>query len=719
MAVQIQLRRDTAANWASVNPILAQGEVGLELDTAKLKWGDGVNNWNTLPYFPASLISGAVQSGAIGSGAVQGYFGATRHIASGTVGVYDFGSGAVPAGAIGSGAVQSGQIASGVVGNFHIASGAVTSGRIGAAGTPDGTKFLRDDYSWQPAGSVLGSGDVGSGKIASGSVDGYFGVSRRIQSGTVGVYDFGSGAVIAGAVGSGAIQSGNIASGQIDNNHVVSGFKHYVSGVFIVGNTTDSSINIEGTTQTTHLAVHDDGAIDITLDLHKHSAVAADGPILDLSRSRGSHAAPAVPTSGDFLGRIAWLGYDGNSFKRGAEVVARVASGAVQSGVMATQFEVRTAGGSGLPVARLIIDKDGDTTISPASGIIRSGAIASGQIGQFHIASGSVTSGRLGVVGTPDGTKYLRDDFTWQTLAGLASGAVGSGIIASGAVDGYFGVSRRIQSGTVGVYDFGSGAVIAGAVGSGAVQSGNVASGQIGQYHLASGAVTSGHIGNEAVVSGSIASGSIDTVHVASGKVVDIATYLQTNAVVVSGSIASGAIFTLHVASGGLLSGAIGSGQIGLNHLASGAIRSGAIGSGQVATNHIASGSYITYSRGVAEATFFTAFGTLSGGRAVSVNASGNLVHADPRSGLTMPAIGVIPTSVASGQAVQVQMFGLMHNTEFNFSGFTGGQIIWVMSGSRIGRTQPTAGGDRQQRIGIAVNQSGVVLNPDTVVTTV
>ncbi|KKL07037.1 hypothetical protein LCGC14_2590060, partial [marine sediment metagenome] len=33
MAVQIQSRRDTAANWTSNNPTLAAGEIGIETDT--------------------------------------------------------------------------------------------------------------------------------------------------------------------------------------------------------------------------------------------------------------------------------------------------------------------------------------------------------------------------------------------------------------------------------------------------------------------------------------------------------------------------------------------------------------------------------------------------------------------------------------------------------------------------------------------------------------
>lgn len=47
---RIQLRRGTAAEWASVNPVLASGEPGVEVDTSKLKVGDGSTAWADLPY---------------------------------------------------------------------------------------------------------------------------------------------------------------------------------------------------------------------------------------------------------------------------------------------------------------------------------------------------------------------------------------------------------------------------------------------------------------------------------------------------------------------------------------------------------------------------------------------------------------------------------------------------------------------------------------------
>jgi len=50
MADILQLRRDTAANFTAANPILAQGEPALEIDTKKEKIGDGVTAWNDLAY---------------------------------------------------------------------------------------------------------------------------------------------------------------------------------------------------------------------------------------------------------------------------------------------------------------------------------------------------------------------------------------------------------------------------------------------------------------------------------------------------------------------------------------------------------------------------------------------------------------------------------------------------------------------------------------------
>lgn len=50
MAVVIQSRGDTSSNWATINPVLADREFGIETDTGKLKFGNGIDSWNERPY---------------------------------------------------------------------------------------------------------------------------------------------------------------------------------------------------------------------------------------------------------------------------------------------------------------------------------------------------------------------------------------------------------------------------------------------------------------------------------------------------------------------------------------------------------------------------------------------------------------------------------------------------------------------------------------------
>lgn len=47
---KIQLRRDTASNWSTNNPTPSVGEPCFETDTGKLKIGDGITAYNSLPY---------------------------------------------------------------------------------------------------------------------------------------------------------------------------------------------------------------------------------------------------------------------------------------------------------------------------------------------------------------------------------------------------------------------------------------------------------------------------------------------------------------------------------------------------------------------------------------------------------------------------------------------------------------------------------------------
>lgn len=54
---RMQQRYDTAANWTAENPVLLEGEIGIESDTDKFKFGDGVLAWNALPYASSDAVS--------------------------------------------------------------------------------------------------------------------------------------------------------------------------------------------------------------------------------------------------------------------------------------------------------------------------------------------------------------------------------------------------------------------------------------------------------------------------------------------------------------------------------------------------------------------------------------------------------------------------------------------------------------------------------------
>jgi hypothetical protein len=67
MAIKMQQRRGTAAQWTAANPVLGSGELGYETDTNYFKLGDGVSAWTALPYF--KNITGV-------NGSIETYIGA-------------------------------------------------------------------------------------------------------------------------------------------------------------------------------------------------------------------------------------------------------------------------------------------------------------------------------------------------------------------------------------------------------------------------------------------------------------------------------------------------------------------------------------------------------------------------------------------------------------------------------------------------------------------
>ena len=75
MGYRIQVARGSAAWWTSVNPTLSQGEPGLETDTGKLKYGDGVTAWTSLAYFAGGGGGGDGTVTSVSVGTANGFAG--------------------------------------------------------------------------------------------------------------------------------------------------------------------------------------------------------------------------------------------------------------------------------------------------------------------------------------------------------------------------------------------------------------------------------------------------------------------------------------------------------------------------------------------------------------------------------------------------------------------------------------------------------------------
>ena len=56
MKSKFYFKRGKAASRAAQNLILGPGEPGFELDTGKLKVGNGITTWNELPYINDNIV---------------------------------------------------------------------------------------------------------------------------------------------------------------------------------------------------------------------------------------------------------------------------------------------------------------------------------------------------------------------------------------------------------------------------------------------------------------------------------------------------------------------------------------------------------------------------------------------------------------------------------------------------------------------------------------
>jgi hypothetical protein len=272
-----------------------------------------------------------------------------------------------------------------------------------------------------------------------------------------------------------------------------------------------------------------------------------------------------------------------------------------------------------------------------------------------------------------------------------------------------------LRPGTIGSLDIGSGAIVSGRIASGQVGFGHLANASVQSGTIASGQVGFGHLANASVASGTLASGVVSQFHHASGAV--NSGHIGSGAVLGQAgggafTIASGTIGSLDIGSGAIVSGRIASGQVGAGHLAS----------GQISTYKIASGTATTRSQFAAPFVSGSAWTVLaeeniSGGRAVAMSPSGNLLVAMASVPSRMPAIGVVFDNVASGIAADVYTAGVVQFTSglADYSGYVGNSLYVGRSGQIVTASGSFnsggfLSGDILQPLGVPNNSGGALI---------
>jgi len=193
--IQLQIRRDSLANWVSNNPVLASGEMGINLDTYQYKLGDGVKTWIQLPYAgiagPTGAPGASISSGT-GATGVTGSIGPTG--LTGPTGISSTGiTGSVRVGFSG----------------FTGPTGLSATGQTGTTGTIGPTGYTGVTGSTGATGPTGLAGAAGS-RGPTGPVGGITGATGSSATGSTGTTGAGGGGTIASGYIRVPLTSGNI-----------------------------------------------------------------------------------------------------------------------------------------------------------------------------------------------------------------------------------------------------------------------------------------------------------------------------------------------------------------------------------------------------------------------------------------------------------------------------------------------------------------------------
>jgi len=415
MSVLIQLRRDTASNWASINPTLAQGEPGYETDTGKIKYGDGSTAWNSLDYAKTGgIVDGTVLDAAVNANAAI----------AGTKIDPDFGSQTVE-----------------TTGVFSAAGGAQATPSITFTG--DLNTGIYSPGADQVAISTGGTGRLfvdDSGNVGIGETDPQALLHITSSSGDAEIRLEHPGDTNADRAAITKVESdeslqikASLGTGERDITFFTSSITEAArisDGRLLVGMSTakpvasmNATAQIEGTTNAT-------SALSIT-----RNATGAGGAFLNFGKTGGaSVGSNDIVDENDSLGSIRFAGADGNDLQSYAAEITAEVDGTPGASVMPGRLVFSTtADGGSSPTERMRINKNGTVVfkngvketvytlgttgtiaLDPSNGSIQSSVLTGAPTFTHSLASGQTI-----VLHLEGGATYT---VTWPTITWVTSG---------------------------------------------------------------------------------------------------------------------------------------------------------------------------------------------------------------------------------------------------------------------------------------------------------
>lgn len=312
MATRIQHRRGTASEWTTANPVLAEGELGLEMDTAKWKIGDGATAWTSLGYAnqvvagPASVSNSGASPALTITNTGSGYSLVVEDSAStdSTPVVID------------------------------------ATGKVGV-GTASPTANLHVKADW-----ISNEGQIAADVTAGGT---YSGMTMQ-NDGTIkglAIWDNSASQLLLSVPGT----TGKVALG------------YNSTTAALTMDASTGNVGIGVTAPAGNLNISSNTAM---VQRNEQNSTDAVGGLLQFFKRRGTKASPTIVASGDAVGSLDFRAYDGTTAQQMALIAANV-DGTPGAGDMPGRLSFWTAADGGVTlVERMRIDSAGNAHFGSA-----------------------------------------------------------------------------------------------------------------------------------------------------------------------------------------------------------------------------------------------------------------------------------------------------------------------------------------------------------------